>query len=221
MRWRINSRLPKSISVVGRASLAKQIYLPALISSKSTKSEKSAVFATLHPDGADQSIILFHSSSIATSDTLTISMAVQQQRIRQISVVPAGRAFLIHQLRKIQFSNETREADNEEKLNNNNTNKNKGSKTKQQKKNNKKSKKNQSNQDIEVTIDWDCDLDDYYALLGIKKYEMNISQDNLKKACMFGNNTHYTQHIHTYIIFHISTVLFVAWNATFFVFSVC
>ena len=83
----------------------------------------------------------------------------------------AGRAFLIHYLQNLIYNESHQQnGNNSNKLN---------SKNKQKKK--KKKKKKQ----INIEIDWDCDLEDYYALLGIKKYEMNISQDNLKRACKY------------------------------------
>ena len=82
----------------------------------------------------------------------------------QIDVECVGRSFLIHYLKSIVY-NASHEQSNQT--------------TKKQKKKKKKKKK-----EIEVKVDWDCELDDFYALLGIKQYEMNISQDNIKRACM-------------------------------------
>ena len=82
----------------------------------------------------------------------------------QIDVEPVGRSFLIHYLKSIVY-NASHETAN---------------KSKQKAKKKKKKKK----KEIEVKVDWDCDLDDYYALLGIKQYEMNINQDGIKRACM-------------------------------------
>ena len=105
-------------------------------------------------------------------------MSLQTQP-RRVSVVPVGRAFLLHHLRQIEFLSE-------QGAYNNGHIQHHHKKQQQSKKESKKKKKSNKKKDdnIEVIIDWDCDLDDYYALLGIKKYEMNISQENLKKACM-------------------------------------
>ena len=78
----------------------------------------------------------------------------------QIDVESVGRTFLIHYLQNIAYQ-QTNQS------------------TKKTKKKKKKKKK-----EIMVKVDWDCGLDDYYALLGIKEYEMSISQDNIKRACM-------------------------------------
>mmetsp|Transcript_9171 Transcript_9171/g.8245 ORF Transcript_9171/g.8245 Transcript_9171/m.8245 type:complete len:600 (+) Transcript_9171:60-1859(+) len=80
----------------------------------------------------------------------------------QIDVESVGRSFLIHYLKSIVYNASHQQ-----------TNKT----TKKAKKKKKKKKK-----EIEVIVDWDCDLDDYYALLGIKQYEMNINQDGIKRA---------------------------------------
>ena len=77
----------------------------------------------------------------------------------QIDVECVGRSFLINYLKSIAYQQTNRIK-----------------KTKQKKKKKKK--------EIKVEVDWDCDLEDYYALLGIKNQEMNISQDNIKRACM-------------------------------------
>mmetsp|Transcript_55121 Transcript_55121/g.87948 ORF Transcript_55121/g.87948 Transcript_55121/m.87948 type:complete len:602 (+) Transcript_55121:89-1894(+) len=83
----------------------------------------------------------------------------------QIDVESVGRSFLIHYLQSIVYN-----ASHDTLTHH---------KSKQHTKKQKKKKKKPS---IEVQIDWDCPLDDYYALLGIKQYEMNISQDALKRA---------------------------------------
>eukprot|EP00485_Elphidium_margaritaceum_P017521 CAMPEP_0202732822 /NCGR_PEP_ID=MMETSP1385-20130828/187856_1 /ASSEMBLY_ACC=CAM_ASM_000861 /TAXON_ID=933848 /ORGANISM="Elphidium margaritaceum" /LENGTH=556 /DNA_ID=CAMNT_0049399145 /DNA_START=31 /DNA_END=1697 /DNA_ORIENTATION=+ len=72
-----------------------------------------------------------------------------------------GRAFLIHYLKRIVYN---------------------ASHDTTQHRRSQKKKKTKKKKDIKVQVDWDCPLDDYYALLGIKQYEMNISPDNLKRA---------------------------------------
>eukprot|EP01083_Nonionella_stella_P142478 440924_1 len=84
------------------------------------------------------------------------------QPVVNIHVESVGRTFFIHYLSQIVYN-----ASHEP--------------IKHHKKKEKKKKKKKKKQ-ITVTVDWDCPLDDYYALLGIKAYEMSISQDNIKRA---------------------------------------
>ena len=95
---------------------------------------------------------------------------------QEIQALPVGRAFFIHYLTEQLLTSESKQNSN------NNKKPNVGHVKKGKKQHRKKQKK--PKQDIEIKIDWDCDNEDYYALLGIKHLEMNISQDDLKKACM-------------------------------------
>ena len=92
----------------------------------------------------------------------------------QLEVEPVGRSYLIHYLQELVYKS-THANDPEPQ-------KKKKSKNKKGKKGKAKKGKNDK-MDIEIEVDWDCPVEDYYALLGIKKYQFNISADDLKKAC--------------------------------------
>ena len=87
----------------------------------------------------------------------------------QIDVECVGRTFLIHYIKSMVYNSTHEQLQHD----------------KQQKKTKTKQKKKKIKKKIEVNVDWECPLDDYYALLGIKQYEFNISPDNLKRACMY------------------------------------
>ena len=101
----------------------------------------------------------------------------------QLEVEPVGRTFLIHYLQEVLYN--SAHANDVKPVGQKNQKKSKKGKKKKGKKNKGK--------DIDIEVDWDCPVEDYYALLGIKKYQFVISQDNLKKAC-YVHNAHSPDH---------------------------
>lgn len=99
-----------------------------------------------------------------------------------ITAQPVGRSFLLQYLQTLVHENTIHSINHK----NSKTNTNKKSKIK------KKHKKPSKTNKITVEIEWDCDLSDYYSLLGIKKYGLHITHENIKKACMKPKNTQKT-----------------------------
>ncbi|ETO09290.1 DNA-binding chaperone, partial [Reticulomyxa filosa] len=105
--------------------------------------------------------------------------------VKQMTIEPVGHGFFVHYLRQLVYNARVRTSEgvNEEKQGDPNK-KNVDQKKSGQKNKNKKSSGAQgSNQrELEINFEWDIKKDDLYGILGIKKYAMNCTCDEIKAS---------------------------------------